>query len=122
MEQLSSRVFASVLKATLWDCDEEKKKVLGQRDFGFKDPRLAELLFRYRARNWPYTLSMAEAERWRDYRRSRLCEDRGLSEFTFESHRAEIAALRAAHADDGHAQALLDQLQAWAQTLETALT
>ncbi len=96
--------------------------VLGQRDFAFKDPRLPELLFRYRARNWPDTLSMAEAERWRDYRRSRLCEDRGLSEFTFESHRAEIAVLRAAHADDGHAQALLDQLQAWAQTLETDLT
>ena len=96
--------------------------VLGQRDFAFKDPRLPELLFRYRARNWPETLSMAEAERWRDYRRSRLCEDRGLSEFTFESHRAEIAALRIAHADDGHAQMLLDQLQAWAQTLETDLT
>lgn len=94
---------------------------LGQRDFAFKDPRLPELLFRYRARNWPETLSTTEAERWRDYRRSRLCEDRGLSEFTFESHRAELAALRAAHADDGHAQALLDQLQAWAQTLETDL-
>ena len=95
--------------------------VLGQRDFAFKDPRLPELLFRYRARNWPETLSMAEAERWRDYRRSRLCEDCGLSEFTFESHRAEIDALRVARADDGHAQALLDQLQAWAQTLETDL-
>ncbi len=95
---------------------------LGQLDFAFKDPRLPELLFRYRARNWPETLSMAEAERWRDYRRTRLCADHGLSEFTFESHRAEIAALRIARADDGHAQALLDQLQAWAQTLETELT
>ena len=94
---------------------------LAQRDFAFKDARLPELLFRYRARNWPETLSIADAQRWNDYRRTRLTEDRGISEFTFDTHRAEIAALRLAHADDGRAQALLDQLQAWAHDLETDL-
>lgn len=94
---------------------------LAQRDFAFKDARLPELLFRYRARNWPETLSIADAQRWNDYRRTRLTVDRGLSEFTFESHRAEIAALRLTYADDGRAQALLDQLQAWAHDLETEL-
>ena len=29
---------------------------LGQREFPFRDPRYPELLFRYRARNWPDTL------------------------------------------------------------------
>ncbi len=94
---------------------------LAQRDFAFKDARLPELLFRYRARNWPETLSMADAQHWNDYRRTRLSEDRGISEFTFDTHRAEIAALRLAHADDGRAQALLDQLQVWANDLETDL-
>lgn len=94
---------------------------LTQHDFAFKDARLPELLFRYRARNWPETLSMADAQRWNDYRRKRLTEHHGLSEFTFDTHRAEIAALRMTHADDGHAQALLDQLQAWAQSLEAEL-
>ncbi|MBN8213096.1 MAG: exodeoxyribonuclease I [Xanthomonadales bacterium] len=94
---------------------------LAQRDFAFKDARLPELLFRYRARNWPETLSIADAQRWNAYRRTRLTEDRGLSEFTFDSQRAEIAALRLAHADDGRAQTLLDQLQAWANDLETDL-
>ncbi len=124
-----SDVDASLYDGFLLDGDKRKfaevrstpPTVLGQRDFAFKDPRLPELLFRYRARNWPETLSTAEAERWREYRRTRLCEDHGLSEFTFEHHRAEIAALRAARAEDSHAQALLDQLQAWAQTLETDL-
>ncbi len=96
-------------------------EALSQRDFTFKDTRLPELLFRYRARNWPDTLSADEAQRWNAFRRMRLTEDRGLSEFTFESHRAEIAALRLAHADDGNAQRLLDQLQAWANALETEL-
>ncbi len=95
---------------------------LAARDFGFQDPRLPELLFRYRARNWPQTLSAAERERWDAYRRLRLCEERGLSEYSFERHRAEIAALRLAHAGDGRAQALLDQSRAWAEGLETELT
>lgn len=94
---------------------------LGAREFGFQDPRLPELLFRYRARNWPQTLSAAERERWDAYRRLRLCEDRGLSEYGFERHRAEIDALRLAHAGDGRVQALLDQAQAWAETLEAEL-
>ena len=96
-------------------------EALALRDFAFKDARLPELLFRYRARNWPQSLSVEDADRWNDYRRTRLTEDRGWSEFTFDTHRAEIAALRVQHADDGHAQALLDQLQAWAHDLETDL-
>ncbi|MGN6153008.1 MAG: exodeoxyribonuclease I [Lysobacteraceae bacterium] len=96
-------------------------EALGLRDFGFADPRLPELLFRYRARNLPDTLSADERARWDAYRRSRLCEDRGLSEITFDQHRAEVAALRLAHAGDGRAQALLDQAQAWADALESNL-
>jgi exodeoxyribonuclease I len=79
-------------------------------------------LFRYRARNWPDALTAPEAQRWDDYRRTRLTQDRGLSEFTFDTHRAEIAVLRQTHADDAHAQVLLDQLQAWAHSLESDLT
>ncbi|HEY4555867.1 MAG TPA: exodeoxyribonuclease I, partial [Lysobacter sp.] len=37
---------------------------LGARTFAFRDGRLAELLFRYRARNWPESLAPAERERW----------------------------------------------------------
>lgn len=90
-------------------------------DFGLHDPRLRELLFRYRARNWPESLDAGEAERWRAYRRQRLCEDRGLSEHTFERYLAEIAELRTAHADDGRAQRLLDALDAWARDLRADL-
>lgn len=40
--------------------------------FPFHDARLPELLFRYRARNFPDTLNAGEQERWRDYCRRRL--------------------------------------------------
>ena len=94
---------------------------LGAKTFGFRDPRLPELLFRYRARNWPETLSASERARWDDYRRLRLCEQRGLSEYSFDTFRAEIVSLRLAHAGDGSRQALLDRLEAWGQELEATL-
>ncbi len=94
---------------------------LGKREFGFKDPRLPELLFRYRARNWPGTLTQPEQERWDHYRRQRLCMESGMSELTFDACRNEIDALRVQHAGDGGKQALLDQLQAWSRRLETQL-
>ena len=40
----------------------------------FDDPRLQELLFRYRARNFPATLSGDEAQRWDEHRAARLFE------------------------------------------------
>lgn len=95
--------------------------LLGRRDFGFRDARLPELLFRYRARNWPGTLDAAERARWDDYRRARLETDSGLSELTFDGFDRELAALRATHAGDGARQALLDHLQQWRQDLQATL-
>jgi exodeoxyribonuclease-1 len=45
---------------------------LAQRPPTFEDARLAELVFRYRARNFPATLSTQEAERWEQHRAARL--------------------------------------------------
>jgi exodeoxyribonuclease-1 len=42
----------------------------------FEDPRLDELLFRYRARNFPDTLDADERGRWQQYRHERLHEGR----------------------------------------------
>lgn len=94
---------------------------LDKREFGFKDSRLPELLFRYRARNWPETLSTSEHLRWDDYRRVRLTRDAGLSELTLEGYFAEIATLRLANTDDGNKQVLLDHLDAWGNDLQISL-
>jgi exodeoxyribonuclease-1 len=95
---------------------------LDKREFGFKDPRLPELLFRYRARNWPDTLTQPERDRWNHYRRERLCADSGMSELTFETYYREIDALRLQFAQDGSKQILLDQLLAWGKELEHQLS
>ena len=42
---------------------------------GFEDARLDELLFRYRARNFPETLTADEAEQWREHCTARFGDD-----------------------------------------------
>ena len=87
--------------------------LLAKARFAFRDARLPELLFRYRARNWPDTLLPSEQPRWDEYRRQRLQVDSGRSEVTFEQYEAQIVELRGAHASDGAKLALLDRLQDW---------
>ncbi|KAB8198180.1 exodeoxyribonuclease I [Lysobacter maris] len=95
-------------------------EALGAATFGFRDPRLPELLFRYRARNWPSTLSASERARWNEYRRRRL-RDGGIADYDFPRFDAEIAALRLEHTGDGPHLALLDQLEAWGLELRSSL-
>jgi exodeoxyribonuclease I len=92
--------------------------MLGARTFAFRDPRLQELLFRYRARNWPDTLQPAERERWDGYRRARLADGTALSEHSFTSYFAEIATLRETYPDRGD---VLDALATWGRDLQSEL-
>jgi exodeoxyribonuclease-1 len=90
---------------------------LGQKNWSFTDPRLAEMLFRFRARNFPATLSSNENRLWHKQRRHRLnhpSDDRQLNPETFAQ---EISAARQTREGDTHAQTILDQLEAWANDI-----
>jgi exodeoxyribonuclease-1 len=50
---------------------------LAQSKISFDDVRLEELLFRYRARNFPETLSPEENQRWEEHRAARLFDGAG---------------------------------------------
>ncbi|MFO7528376.1 MAG: exodeoxyribonuclease I [Marinobacter sp.] len=47
-------------------------ETLGEQEVRFEDDRLQEMLFRYRARNYPSTLIGEEMERWEQFRSERL--------------------------------------------------
>jgi len=87
----------------------------------FKDPRLPELLFRYRARNYRHTLSPVEIQRWNAYRRHRLLESSGLSEYSLADYFAEITRLRSEYVADQRAQSLLNELEQWGHHLQNSL-
>lgn len=50
---------------------------LASAALGFDDQRLEELTFRYRARNFPDTLSEQDAQRWEEHRAARLFDGAG---------------------------------------------
>lgn len=83
----------------------------------FHDARYAELLFRYRARNWPQSLSPGDAARWRDFCRGRLSEHGVLTTLNLDDYFVMLAALRSDGGLDGKALALLDHLDAWGREL-----
>jgi len=82
----------------------------------FRDPRYAELLLRYRARNWPETLDADEQTRWQAFRRARLTRHTALTTLTLDDYFGRIAELRGDPAADGQLP-LLDQLEAWGERL-----
>ncbi|QJD31074.1 exodeoxyribonuclease I [Methylococcus geothermalis] len=80
----------------------------------FVDGRFDELLFRFRARNFPDTLNADERARWSRFRSSRLAgEGGGLSLAEFFSR---IEGLRGQERDSGKL-AILDELEAYGRNL-----
>jgi exodeoxyribonuclease-1 len=89
---------------------------LASQRVAFEDPRLDELLFRYRARNFPGTLDEAGQERWLQHRVARLHggEGGGLTLAAFAEKVDELAEA-AMERDDERAQGLLEALSDYAE-------
>ncbi|MFO1180601.1 exodeoxyribonuclease I [Ottowia sp.] len=82
---------------------------------GFDDERLAELLLRYRARNFPQTLSDSEQAQWQAHRSARLLAGEGGA-LTLAALFDRIDAL-AETTEDERGQGVLEALYEWAEQL-----
>ncbi len=81
---------------------------------GFDDPRLTELVFRYRARNFPGTLSRSDAERWEAHRVRRLIDgEAGARHLDLLLEEIDVLSETA----DERAQAVLDALHEYAELI-----
>ncbi|RZI81036.1 MAG: exodeoxyribonuclease I, partial [Rubrivivax sp.] len=91
---------------------------VGERPPAFEDDRLDELLFRYRARNFPGTLNTADQERWLQYRAARLHQGQGgaLSLPVF-FERIDALGEPLAETDDERGQAILGALYDYAEQI-----
>ena len=85
---------------------------------GFDDPRLAELLLRWRARNHPDTLTPDEAAQWQQHREARLLAGEGGARTLAQlQERLDILADDAVERGDERAEAILGALADWAEHL-----
>lgn len=92
---------------------------LAQQQWPFDDERLPELLFRYRARNFPDTLSIPEQERWQLFCQQRLSAPEWGAPNTLDSF-AEAAARLMLTATPSQ-RAVLDEWQKYVQALHVRL-
>ena len=90
---------------------------LAASSFGFADARLPEMLFRYRARNYPESLSPEELAQWEEYRFARLTEPEAGASICMEDFQATIDHLLAANTLSQAQQDLLHQLQDYGDSL-----
>lgn len=59
----------------------------------FQDAKLTELFFRYRARNWPESLTLAERQRWDAWRMRRLTEPEAGASICFKEYGKQLSRL-----------------------------
>ncbi|MDU9390395.1 exodeoxyribonuclease I [Pseudomonas sp. zfem002] len=92
---------------------------LGSRRWMFDDPRLPELLFRYRARNFPASLDEEEQQQWRTFCQQRLIDPALGAPHTLAAF--DSALLQALAQAQGSQRALLEEWRGYAASLRQRL-
>ena len=90
--------------------------------FAFDDDRYSEMLFRFRARNWPQTLTEEEQERWRALREERLMQGAGGAR-SLEAFAEELEAMVESYGEDidDRTEDLCGALYAWMEYVSESL-
>jgi exodeoxyribonuclease-1 len=83
---------------------------LAKLELDFDDDRIPEMLFRYRARNFPESLNASEQQQWEEYRRRKF-SDPAYGIRTLNQVKAAIEELRTAPDTTGMQLAVLDELE-----------
>lgn len=95
-----------------------RPQALADFDLHAKDSRLSEMLFRYRARNYPGTLNAQEKVQWQAFCIERLSDINKNGFLDFNTYRKIIAELRQQEGIDSQ---LLNQLEQYADDLQGKL-
>lgn len=110
--QLYSGFFSPADKATIDIIRETAPEKLGSLDLSVKDSRIEPLLFRYRARHFPWTLSETEQQKW-------LSHCREYYESNIEEYMLNLENLAYEHESDA---AKIDILKSVYQYVESLIS
>lgn len=83
----------------------------------FQDQRLTTLLFRYRARNFPQTLSQKEVDKWQQHRKMRLMDPQSPASIKLPEYFQELEQLSIEYANNANKLAIITALYKYAQNL-----
>jgi len=94
---------------------------LSQLDLNFDDKRLDEMLFRFRARNYPQSLAEIEQKIWNKYRKDKLTKENNGSNITLDQYMNKIGELLCNSEFTEQQHAMLNDLKAYGIDIKNSL-
>jgi len=113
----SGSFFSDADRRIMEEILESTPEELAQAHYVFEDRRLPEMLFRYRARNWPETLSSSELEDWEAFRIDRLTNPEAGGSITLEEFDHRIEKLGEEYMEDEQKLEILENLVEYREQL-----
>ncbi len=89
---------------------------LADTNVEFADERLEKLLIRYKARNFPRSITDSERQLWESYRSERIMQGKN-GQLSLEQFAKRLSELMSAKASDDNALFLLQELQLYAESI-----
>lgn len=86
---------------------------LGSLVMSWEDGRIPEMLLRYRARNWPATLSKDEHRYWDEFRTNKIKNPAGGASITLDQYRKKLARMIVDPTLSNRDREILSQLADW---------
>jgi len=112
----SGGFFSPADKQAMDQVRQATPETLSELQLAFQDPRLTEMLLRYKARNFPASLSDEERGCWEQYRREKLIEGRdghlSMTQFTQRVNELYQAAERSPQERE-----ILEELMLYAESI-----
>ncbi|GGO82745.1 exodeoxyribonuclease I [Marinobacterium nitratireducens] len=96
------------------DCEPQ---ALGELQVAFQDPRLEEMLLRYKARNYPFTLTDEERSQWEEFRRRKLLGPDSDGYLTMPQFYERLNSLYQASERTDAERRLLEELNVYAEAI-----
>jgi exodeoxyribonuclease-1 len=106
----SGGFFGNNDKRTMQRVRAAQPEQLREESFVFEDSRLPEMLFRYRARNFPESLSAEEQAQWEEFRFQYLTDPEAGASICMDDYLARIEELQAKPESGAAQQEILQRL------------
>lgn len=113
----SGGFFGDADKALMARVREADPEALETLELPFQDPRLEEMLLRYKARNFPQTLSSEEYQRWEEYRSRKLLQGDSDADLTLPRFYAELNRIAQLPTTTDRDREILQELADYAESI-----
>ncbi|MBS97454.1 MAG: exodeoxyribonuclease I [Oceanospirillaceae bacterium] len=113
----SGGFFSDHDKSLMEQVREAPPEALEFIELPFQDPRLEEMLIRYKARNYPHTLREEEHQRWEEYRSRKLLSDDNHGYLTIPAYYDELNRLVQQPEITDRDRMILEELALYAESI-----